>query len=76
LVEGLLTAGTACVGVFLIGTAVEGYIFTFMPAWLRVIAAAGALLLMKPGFETDIIGIAVLALVLFLQKKRQKAEQK
>ena len=76
LVEGLLTAGTACVGVFLIGTAVEGYIFTFIPAWLRVIAAAGALLLMKPGFETDIIGIAVLALVLFLQKKRQKAEQK
>ena len=76
LVEGLLTAGTACVGVFLIGTAVEGYIFTFMPAWLRVIAAAGALLLMKPGLETDVIGIAVLALVLFLQKKRQKAEEK
>ena len=76
LAEGLLTAGTACVGVFLIGTAVEGYVYTFMPVWLRVIAAVGALLLMKPGFETDIIGVAVLALVLFLQKKRQKAEQK
>ena len=47
-----------------------------MPVWLRVIAAVGALLLMKPGFETDIIGVAVLALVLFLQKKRQKSEQK
>ena len=76
LAEGLLTAGTACVGVFLIGTAVEGYVYTFMPVWLRVIAAVGALLLMKPGFETDIIGVAVLVLVLFLQKKRQKSEQK
>ena len=75
LVEGLLTAGTACVGVFLIGTAVEGYIYTFMPAWLRIVAAIGALLLMKPGLETDIIGSAVLALVLFLQKKRQKSEK-
>ena len=41
-----------------------------------MIAAVGALMLMKPGFETDIIGVAVLALVLFLQKKRQKSEQK
>ena len=44
--------------------------------YIAMFAAAGALLLMKPGLETDIIGVAVLALVLFLQKKREKAEAK
>ena len=32
--------------------------------------AAGALLLIKPGFETDAIGLAVLLVVLFWQKKK------
>ena len=56
LAEGLLVAVTASVGVFLIATAVEGYIYTHMAAWLRV--------------------VAILALVLFLQKKKAKGEGK
>ena len=69
LAEGAWVAASACVGVFLIAVSVEGYLFTHMAAWLRVVAAAGALLLIKPGMETDAIGLAVLLVVLFWQKK-------
>ena len=69
LAEGAWVAASACVGVFLIAVSVEGYLFTRMAAWLRVVAAAGALLLIKPGMETDAIGLAVLLVVLFWQKK-------
>lgn len=70
LAEGAWVAASACVGVFLIAVSVEGYLFTHMAAWLRIVAAAGALLLIKPGFETDAIGLAVLLVVLFWQKKK------
>ena len=70
--EGAWVATSACVGVFLIAVAVEGYLFAPMAAWLRVIAAAGSLLLIKPGVETDAIGLAVLVLIVLLQKKKVK----
>ena len=73
LAEGAWVAASACVGVFLIAVAVEGYLFAPMAAWLRIVAAAGSLLLIKPGMETDAIGLAVLLIVLFLQKKKAKA---
>ena len=70
LAEGAWVAASACVGVFLIAVAVEGYLFAPMAAWLRLIAAAGSLLLNKPGMETDAIGLAVLALTVLVQKKK------
>ena len=70
LAEGAWVAASACVGVFLIAVAVEGYLFAPMAAWLRLIAAAGSLLLIKPGMETDAIGLAVLALTVLVQKKK------
>ena len=71
--EGAWVATSACVGVFLIAVAVEGYLFVPMAAWLRVIAAAGSLLLIKPGLETDAIGLAVLVLIVLMQKKKAKS---
>ncbi len=73
LTEGAWVAASACVGVFLIAVAVEGFLFAPMAAWLRLIAAAGSLLLIKPGMETDAVGLGVLLLVLFLQKKKAAA---
>ena len=70
LAEGAWVAASACVGVFLIAVAVEGYLFAPMAAWLRLIAAAGSLLHIKPGMETDAIGLAVLALTVLVQKKK------
>ena len=73
LAEGAWVAASACVGVFLIAVAVEGYLFTPMAAWLRVIAGAGSLLLIKPGMETDVIGLVVLILTVLVQKKKSKS---
>lgn len=73
LLEGVWVALTACLGVFLIGVAVEGYFKAPVAWWLRLVIAVGALSLMKPGLETDVIGIAMLVLLYFLQAKKAKA---
>lgn len=70
LTEGIWVALSASVGVFLIAVAVEGFLAAPLPYWLRLVAGAGALLLIKPGIESDIVGVVVLALVLIYQKRR------
>lgn len=69
--EGAWTSLTACVGVFLLSVAVEGYLFAHVATWLRIVTLAGALGLMQPGLLTDAVGIATLALVFFIQKKKE-----
>ena len=73
LLEGTWVAITACVGVFLIAVAVEGYFRAPVALWLRAIVFVGALGLIKPGIETDIFGFVVLAAVYFLQTKKAKS---
>ncbi len=70
--EGLWVTITACIGVFLIGVAVEGYFRTWVSWWLRLVIAAGALALMRPGIETDILGIVVLVGLFLIQTKKAK----
>ncbi|MBP5200779.1 MAG: TRAP transporter permease [Schwartzia sp.] len=70
LTEGLWVAASASVGVVLIAAAVEGYLMAPIAGWLRVVAAAGSLLLIKPGIETDAIGLVVLVLLILVQKKK------
>ncbi|MDR1776770.1 MAG: TRAP transporter permease [Desulfovibrio sp.] len=62
-----VTAG-ACLGVFLIGMAVEGYLFTAMPHILRVVAFGGAFCLIDSGVLTDMIGLTSLVVVFFWQR--------
>lgn len=69
---GLWTALSACLGVFLIAVASEGYVFAPVALPLRLLVGAGALLLMKPGLESDIIGLIVLGVLIFIQKKKAK----
>ncbi len=65
--EGLRVAVGACIGVFMIGVATEGYLFTKTNALMRLIAAAGALALIDSGLYTDIIGLGVLILLVTYQ---------
>ena len=69
--EGAWTSLTACVGVFLLSVAVEGYLFAHVATWLRIVTLAGALGLMQPGLLTAAVGIATLAVVFFIQKKKE-----
>ena len=73
LLQGLWVTVSACVGVFMIAVAVEGYFKAPVAMWLRAIITIGALGLMNPGVETDAIGIGLLALLIFLQSKKAKA---
>jgi TRAP-type uncharacterized transport system fused permease subunit len=65
---GLQVTVTACIGVALIGVAVEGYLFTKASLPVRVLAAAGALALIDPALYTDLIGLGVLVAVVLIQR--------
>ncbi len=73
--EGLWTTITACIGVFLLAVAVEGYFLTRVALWLRLVVLAGALGLMIPGLLTDAVGVVVLAGTYFIQKRKEAAEK-
>jgi TRAP transporter 4TM/12TM fusion protein len=75
---GLQVTVTACIGVALIGVAVEGYLFTNARLLVRILAAAGALALIDPGLYTDLAGLGVLVAVVLIQRvvaKRKKVLQ-
>jgi len=73
--EGIWVTLSACLGVFLIAVTAEGYLYAPVNGFYRIITAAGALCLIESGIITDIFGLVVLALIIFLQKKKAKSIQ-
>ncbi len=55
------TAFTAIVGVVCLAAGLSGYLFRTATNWQRVVLVASALVLIKPGLTTDIIGFALIA---------------
>ena len=67
---------TSFAGVFGVAAAMEGYCFTAIPSALRVVIAAGGLMLIHPALVTDAVGLLVVALCLVYLaavSKKQKA---
>ena len=60
-------AVTSFVGVFAVAAAMEGYCFTKIAVPLRIVIAAGGLLLIHPALVTDIIGLLVVVVCLGFQ---------
>ena len=60
--EVIFAAVTGLAGTALLAVAVEGYLTIKLPVWLRPIFLAAALLLITPGWQTDLIGLALAAL--------------
>ena len=58
---------TSCLGIFSIAAALEGYIVAHAPWWQRILLAAGGLCLIDPKLTTDLVGVAVIAVVIVLQ---------
>ncbi|MGH7348887.1 MAG: TRAP transporter permease [Candidatus Rokuibacteriota bacterium] len=56
-------AVTATLGVVALAVAIEGYLFRPLPMVDRVVTAAGALLLIYPGWGTDVLGAAAVAII-------------
>ena len=66
MVSGLFSA---FVGVICLAGASIGYFFGPMAMWKRIIMFAGTACVMHPAFWTDIIGVVVIAVMVFIQKK-------
>ncbi|MBR2383769.1 MAG: TRAP transporter large permease subunit, partial [Anaerotignum sp.] len=58
---------TSFIGIFAVAAALEGYLLSHMQWYLRIISAVGGLMLIYPGMLTDIIGIALVGLMVVIQ---------
>ncbi len=58
---------TSLIGIFAVSMSLEGYLFHHMPWYQRIVSAVGGLLLIYPGFATDVIGICLVLAVFVLQ---------
>ena len=74
--EVILICITSFVGIFAVSAALEGYILRPMAWYQRIICAAGGLLLIYPGWITDVIGLALVAVMVVLQVLTGKAEKR
>lgn len=74
--EFVLIVITSLVGIFAVSAALEGYFIRHMSWYERVISVVGGLLLIYPGAVTDIIGLALFALVAVVQILKRKSETK
>ena len=72
LLTGIRVTAGACIGVLMIGAAVEGYLFTEMNALLRIISCIGALCLISSEFYSDLVGLAILVVLLLVQRALAK----
>ncbi len=62
------STGSAILGVMCFAGGLQGYFLREARAWERLLLVAAAFLLIKPGYVSDAIGLALLAIVFFAQK--------
>ena len=74
--EIVLLVITALCGIYIISAGMEGYMYKKMPVWERIMALAGGLCMIIPGWTTDAIGLLLIVLVFILQKIGEKKEKK
>lgn len=74
--EIVLLVITAVIGIFIISSGMEGYLLKEMPWWQRIAALAGGLCMVIPGILTDAVGVALIVLLLVLQKFTGKKKEK
>lgn len=67
---------TAIIGMVGISVAMEGYFLTHANKFERATFLVGGLLLIDPGAMTDVIGLAILAIVAVYQLKKSKQTKK
>jgi len=71
--EIITIAITSLIGMFAVSSSLEGYLMVTMPWYQRIVVLVGGILLIYPGMVTDIIGIALVAVVILLQFFSKKA---
>ncbi len=66
-VEVITICATSFIGIFAISAALEGYLFQHMTWPQRVLSACGGLMLIDPGLLTDVVGVALVGVVVVMQ---------
>ena len=68
----LIVTATTLIGLFALAAAFEGYLFAKVPFVLRLVFAAGGILLIAPETVTDVIGLLLVTGTVVLQYQRGK----
>ncbi len=63
---------TSLIGIYGVSAAMEGHMYLKTPWWQRIMCLAGGLLCIIPSLATDIVGIALVVLVIVIQKLSEK----
>ncbi|HBR34744.1 MAG TPA: C4-dicarboxylate ABC transporter [Firmicutes bacterium] len=58
---------TSLVGMFAISTGLEGFMHTKMPLGQRILAVIAGLMMIDPGVVSDLIGMVIIGVIVFLQ---------
>ncbi|MBQ9250278.1 MAG: TRAP transporter permease [Oscillospiraceae bacterium] len=66
-VQVVLVVITSIIGIFGVAAALNGYLFKHINPLLRLVLAAGGLLMLDPSVTTDLIGVVLLAGVVVFQ---------
>ena len=69
----LLALATASIGCICLAAGLHGYFVAAARPWERALLIAAALLLIKPGWITDVIGLVLLGVVVAVQWPRRRA---
>lgn len=64
---------TSIIGLFAVSVSLEGFLKKQLPAIIRIVSALGGLMLIYAGTLTDIMGIVLVAFVVFYGLKNKKA---
>ncbi|MBQ6824773.1 MAG: TRAP transporter fused permease subunit [Clostridia bacterium] len=67
---------TSFIGIYAVSAALQGYFFDRMHWYERIACAVGGLLLIYPGWGTDLIGVGLVACILLLQLLTKKLKKK
>ena len=74
--EVILIVVTSLVGIFGVSSGLQGFIFRNASWWERLLSIAGGLLLIYPGLTTDIIGLALVGIVIVIQYLEKRHDDK
>ncbi|MBE6790344.1 MAG: TRAP transporter fused permease subunit [Ruminococcaceae bacterium] len=66
---------TSFIGIYAVSAGMEGHMFLKLPWWQRILTLAGGLMLIVPETITDIVGVALVALVIVIQKLSERKEK-
>jgi len=65
---------TALIGMYAIGGGVSGYLQCKAKVWERILLMAGGILLVDPSMTTNLIGLAIVGIIIVIQRMRMKKE--